>query len=146
MKRIFFLLGLVLSLTVSGQRVYTDSIDFALIVASDTVIYPNLGRWGAMQDISIEFDYTDLDTSTAVILIGFSNTGRTFNVLDSVICDTATQSVNGHHSTVTGVATAQATTFFTAVEGLRTKCKYPCIKFKKNSVTSGKIYYYIMKP
>ena len=145
MKRVIFILGLAgLFLCGNAQKVYTDSIDFAAITAADTVVFPSLGRWTGGQQISIEFDYTALDTSGAVIILGFSNTGYTFNPLDSVVCDTATLTVNGNHSTVSNVATAQATTIFVSGD-TRTMCKYPAIKFKKYGVTSGKVYYYIMK-
>ena len=151
MKRLIFLLGLVVCVAANAQKVYTDSIDFALIVGTDTVIYPDLGKMRAGTLLSVELDYTTLDSNTAYVAPGFSIKGNSFNfagtlfgaTADSIQLDTDdARIVKGSHSDATAIATAQSTLQLVAD---RNYGKYFGLWFKKGDVTSGKVYYYIQK-
>ena len=160
MKRIFLLVGILFVVfSLKAQKVFTDSIDFSLIVASDTVIFPALGRFNTNGLLSIEFEFTGLNNDSAYVQVGGSNKGNTFNNgtslygvvisgstvnVDSIRLDTVEQRiVNGVASNVDAIATAQATILLV---GEKHFWKYFGLRFIKNDVTAGKVYYYIIKP
>jgi len=151
MKRILIFLGLIISLGLNAQRVYVDSLDFALLVGTDTVLYPDLGKFNSGGMLSVEIVYTTLNNDSAWVQIGGSNKGNTFNngtmlygaSTDSVQLDTLTQRiVYGAASNVDAVATAQSSVMFV---GDRHWWKYLGLRFIKGDVTAGKAYYYIVK-
>ena len=151
MKRILIFLGLFVSLYGSGQLVVVDSLDFALLVGTDTVLYPDIGRMRAGTLLSVEVVYTTLDTNDAYVAPGFSNKGNTFNragtlfgaSADSILLDTDdARIVKGSADGITAVGTAQSSMQFV---GDRVYGKWFGLWFKKGSVTSGKAYIYILK-
>lgn len=160
MKRIFLLLSLLgIVFFAKAQKVYTDSIDFSLIVANDTVVYPSLGHFNPAGLLSVELDFTGLNNDSAYVQLGGSNTGTSFNnatslygvvvagstvSYDSIRLDTLEQRItNGVASGKTEIATAQSTIL---VVGDQHYWKYFGMRFIKNDVTAGKVYYYILKP
>ena len=151
MKKLFVILGLLIPAIFYGQRVYTDSIDVSLLVANDTTVFPELNRINAGGIYSIEIVFTTFNDDDAYFAVGYSNIGNTFNFAsklfgastDSVVLSTATgRIVNGAHSSVEAIATKQSTKLFT---GEIVGCKFPGLYLNKGSVTSGKLYYYILK-
>jgi hypothetical protein len=153
MKRIFFILGLFVSLYLSGQQVYVDSLDYSLLVGTDTVLFPDIGRVRAGSVISVEIVYTTLNAATSYVAPGFSNKGNTFNKCgtlfgastDSILLNTANAKIvkgYSHMTGISGVATAQSSLMFVGDKSLG---KWFGLWFKKGTVTSGKVYYYILK-
>lgn len=153
MKKLLFVFLAMIPLMGFGQKVYTDSLDVAEISGSDTVVFFSLGRLQAGNTLSVEIDYTAIDTNDAYIAVGFSNTGNTFNYAtslygasaDSVQLDTDdAKIVNGVHSAATAVATAQSTIMFVG-NGRDATGKFFGIKLIKGSATTGVLYFYTMK-
>lgn len=81
MKKIIFLtVGIMLSLSLWGQRTFTEtwskSIEPSAISGSDTVIYKcNLSGYS----FYLEAEYHDLDANDATLDVGLSIDGNTFN-------------------------------------------------------------------
>lgn len=117
-----------------------DSISVYDIVGTDSVYY--ITQLPFNSRLSIEIEYNSLDTSDGQFFLGVSNSGNTFNKLDSVTMDTAygvTINADFPGEGRTGEAVSQLW-YYDWVMG-----SYVAFKVKPNGVDTGYVEYWIRR-
>ena len=117
------------------------------MIATDTVLFFDLSKISAGGQFSFEIEYSTLNNVNAVLWIGASNYGNTFQPfadVDSIVLDTLDAvAINGSYvgpgTDIAKRATSPASYMWYL--GTDFPFTYFAIRVKPNSVSAGKIYW-----